>query len=281
MKRGAHGVDICAHVYASNIAPILAEVLPLHPIGAIIALLELQLLLHVGVLVPLRAVVGPRPCPLTSAPWVPHLHKAEVVVGLPIFPHGADLEQREGMLLHQALRLASCLDAAAAQHGTVTVVVPQQLKQLAGVMAFIRRLEAASSLVAGVVQDDEVSALPSIATGDLVAPRVAARHADDAPLGDTRLDGCIAAAQLGEGLLQKHGPNLFAMWASVLRLGMPIMSAAHTVNGTWVPLTRDVVVHDDCLPLAFLRIEKPDVVLTSRIHLRRQKKGVDRTFVLR
>mmetsp|Transcript_30085 Transcript_30085/g.75938 ORF Transcript_30085/g.75938 Transcript_30085/m.75938 type:complete len:278 (-) Transcript_30085:1011-1844(-) len=189
VKWGAQRVDVGVHVHTTDVAPILTEIFPLHPIGAIVALLKLQLLLNVGVLIPLRAVIRPRSRPLACAPWIAHLHEAEILFGLPILPHGADLEQGESMLLHQALCLASRLDTAAAQHGPMSVVVPQQFEQLTRTVALLCGPEAAGSLVARVVHDDEVIALPDIAVGDLVAPCVAARHANDAPLSDTRLDG--------------------------------------------------------------------------------------------
>mmetsp|Transcript_119065 Transcript_119065/g.297072 ORF Transcript_119065/g.297072 Transcript_119065/m.297072 type:complete len:211 (+) Transcript_119065:514-1146(+) len=163
----------------------------------------------------------------------------------------------------------------------MAVVEAEELEELRRVVALARRPEAAGPLVPWVIHDFQVAALPSATANDLVAPSVAACHADDAPFCDPSLDGRIATAEFGEGLLQEHGPNLTAMRPCILGLRHAVSVTANAVGRAAVPLAGHEVVDDDGLPLACLRVKKPNRVLAPGVDLGRQKEGADGALVLR
>mmetsp|Transcript_25955 Transcript_25955/g.74796 ORF Transcript_25955/g.74796 Transcript_25955/m.74796 type:complete len:210 (+) Transcript_25955:427-1056(+) len=204
---------------------------------------------------PLGSIVGPGPRPLAGTPRIPDLHKPEVLIRLQVCSGGPYLEQREGVLRHKPLRLTVGLHAATAEHRALTVVVPQQLEQLRVVVPLVAPPKAASPPVVDVVLDVEVTAVPTAGVHGLVAPSLPAGHADDAPLRDAGLNRRVVAAELREGLLQDHRPDLPAVRPRILRLGRAIPRPAHAVRLPGVALARHVVVDDNDLPTLLLRVE--------------------------
>mmetsp|Transcript_103705 Transcript_103705/g.298629 ORF Transcript_103705/g.298629 Transcript_103705/m.298629 type:complete len:508 (+) Transcript_103705:101-1624(+) len=281
VKRQPHGVYVGIAIDATHVAPIAGKILPLHPEGPVIALFEAELVLHVREIFPLRAVVRPRARPLTCPPRVPDLHEPEVLVGLGRLPRGAHLQKRKCVFRNEALGLAVGLYSAATQHGPLAMVKAKELKELLVITELVRRPEAAGALVAVVLLSDEVAALPSIAAGrGLVPPSAAAGHADDAPFGDAGLDGGVAPAEFRKSFFEQHRPDLATVRPGIKRLRSSVGAPANAIGGTRISCARDVVVHHDDLPTAFLRVEEADVVLPARINLGREEQGANGALVL-
>mmetsp|Transcript_63839 Transcript_63839/g.164317 ORF Transcript_63839/g.164317 Transcript_63839/m.164317 type:complete len:462 (+) Transcript_63839:494-1879(+) len=274
------GIQVPVDIDATDVSPVLAEVLPLHPVGAVIGAGEAQCLRDSGVLLPFLAVVGPRPSPLASAPGVPDLHEAEEFVRLPMGTHGAHLQQREGVLLHEPHGLARTCHTAAAQDSTVPVVVAKQIEELILFVALLRGLEGACAFVSMVLQHHHVAANPSTSMGDFEAPRLATGHADDAPLRDASLNRCVAAAELCHGFLKDKRPDFLA-----IRMGIQCLRHAgavphYAIRSPRIALAWHKVVHNDLPPLLRLRVIEADAILPPGVDLLREEAGRNGALVL-
>mmetsp|Transcript_86126 Transcript_86126/g.248682 ORF Transcript_86126/g.248682 Transcript_86126/m.248682 type:complete len:254 (-) Transcript_86126:46-807(-) len=252
---------------------MLAIVRPRHPERAIVSIRELALLLHTGVLVPQVALVAPIAFPLATTPRVADLDQAERVA---TDAHGAgvhllDVQDAVGVPLVQPVR---AVGARCTQDAAQLVVLQHNLEHRVIVDVLATVPEEARSAVLGVVLVDQVLSPPTLAVvTPHVHPRRVAGHRPDRPDRLPALCGRVAAAELGEGLLEQHRPQFVAVGLREYRLANALLLKPLLV-------ARDVVVDGEVYPLLLNPVVQPQEVLASWAPLLAPENPVDRAGVL-
>mmetsp|Transcript_34648 Transcript_34648/g.107642 ORF Transcript_34648/g.107642 Transcript_34648/m.107642 type:complete len:209 (-) Transcript_34648:394-1020(-) len=165
--------------------------------------------------------------------------------------------------------------ARRAEHALQRVVLPQHLEHRLVVDRLPPGLEGARAPVLGILHVDQVEPLPSVFVVILDEP--SGRVTCHRPNGPDRLPALgrrVAAAELGESLLQQHRVELVPVG---LREDRP--TSAVLLVGSLV--ARDEVVDDDLLPLLLYAVVEAQSVLAARVPLLGPEDGRDGALVLR